>query len=437
MLSQLPDGVASPTALVGRRQFLGALGAALLAPVPAFSREGMTKSATALIGEVQRRAALFFLEQSDTRTGLVRDRSRLTGLESRRVASIAATGFGLSALCISDRRRYLPRGEARRRALRTLRFLAAKAGHHRGFFWHFMDLRTGARAWGSEASSIDTAWLLCGVLHAKAHFGSPAIDRLAAEIFDRVDWQWMLDGGDLLSHGWTPQGGFLPYRWDSYSELMAAYLFGMASSTYPIPGACWDAWKRPVVSTGPYTYIGCATTLFTHQYSHAWFDFRDRSDVYADYFENSVQATHANRLACMQAVKEYPWYGEKLWGVTPSDSVGGYSKCERLDGLVVPCAAGGSLPFLPRECSQALQTMLARYGSRVWGRYGFTDAFHPGQNWFGPDVIGIDLGIMMLMAENARTGAVWKAFMSTPEAQRGMAAAGFRRKPEPGALTLR
>ncbi len=380
-----------------------------------------------MLHEIERRAVLFFIEQSDPRTGLVRDRCRATGLESRQVASIAATGFGLSALCIADRRRFLPRGEPHRRVLRTLHFLDTKAGHNRGFFWHFLDRRTGRRAWGSEASSIDTTWLLCGVLHAQAHFDTPAINRAAREIIDRVEWDWMLDGGKLLSHGWTPQGGFLPYHWDSYSELMAAYLLGMGSETHPIPAACWDAWKRPLADEGGRRFIGCAMPLFTHQYSHAWFDFRDRRDRYAEYFENSRQATLANRQICIDVAGKYPWYGQTTWGLTSCDSRGGYSKCNRPDGLVVPCAAGGSLPFAPQECAAALESMLQRYGSQVWGRYGFTDAFHPGERWFGPDVLGIDLGIMLLMAENARTGSVWEAVMSTPEAQRGMAAAGFTR----------
>jgi hypothetical protein len=410
---------------VSRRQFLGIAGAGLLA-APVMARTTLGRSSDTLLNEIERRAVLFFEEHADPRTGLVRDRCRATGLAINNVASIAATGFGLSALCIADRRRFLPRGVARRRATRTLQYLVSKAGHQRGFFWHFLDHRTGARVWGSEASSVDTAWLLCGALHAQAHFQSPAIDRAVRELLDRVDWSWMLAGGQTLSHGWTPQGGFLPYRWDSYSELMAMYLIAMASRTFPISSACWDAWKRPLVTSGPYKFMGCVSPLFTHQYSHAWFDFRGRRDKYGDYFENSRVASLANRRACVQAAEKYPWYGENLWGVTSSDTLSGYNQCDDPDGQLVPCAAGGSLPFLPHECAAVLETMLNRYGSQVWGRYGFADAFHPGQRWFGPDVIGIDLGIMLLMAENTRTGSVWEAVMSTPEARRGMAAAGFK-----------
>lgn len=292
-------------------------------------------------------------------------------------------------------------------------------------------MSTGERAWGSEISSIDTAWLLCGVLHARAHFDDAAIHGPASEILDRVDWQWMLNGGDLLSHGWTPERGFLPYRWDSYAELLAMYLLALGSSSSLIPAASWNAWRRPVKAFGPFTYIGFATPLFTHQYSHAWFDFRDRSDGHADYFQNSQQATLAHKLECLEASSRFPWYGDDMWGVTASDSRAGYRTHTKPDGTLAPCAAGGSIAFLPEECGAVLESMLSRYGAKVWRRYGFIDAFQPKQPWFGPDVIGIDLGIMLLMTENARTGAVWNAVMSTPEAKRGMAAAGFRKRQSP------
>jgi hypothetical protein len=173
--------------------------------------------------------------------------------------------------------------------------------------------------------------------------------------------------------------------------------------------------------------IDAATPLFVHQYSHAWFDFRDRHDKYADYFRNSVRATQAHRLYCMQLSKEFPWYGPNMWGVTSSDSRTGYrvwgSPTHPPDGTLVPCASGGSLVFLPQLSGAVLQNMYDRYGKHAWTKYGFVDAFHPGQGWYNRDVIGIDLGIMLLMAENTRTAGVWSAVMSTPEAKRGMAAA--------------
>ena len=402
-----------------RRQFLVAAGAVLAAPL-------LPASTVNLLDELEASAVRFFFEHSDPQTGLVRDRARASGPEARNVASIAATGFGLSAMCIADRRGWLPPGEARRRVMRTLEYLANRADHRHGFYWHFMDMSTGVRSWHSEISSVDTSWLLCGTLHAREHFALPSIDRLAAEIQDRVDWRWMLDGANLLSHGWTPEAGFLPYRWDSYAEFLAMYLLALGSSTAPLPPSTWDAWKRPVRRCGGIRYIDSSTPLFTHQYSHAWFDFRQRRDRYADYFENSRRATLANRMACIEQAHQFRCYDDNVWGITTADTSGGYRNVVSPDGTLVPCAAGGSIAFLPRECGAVLETMLARYGSRIWCRYGFIDAFEPEQNWYGPDVIGIDLGIMLLMAENARTGSVWETMAAAPEVQRGLVEAGFR-----------
>jgi hypothetical protein len=301
--------------------------------------------------------------------------------------------------------------------------------HERGFFYHFLDSSTGKRVWKSEASSIDTTWLLCGALHCRAHWDDDQIRRLTTELLNRADWRWMLNASQTLSHGWTPEEGFLPYRWDRYSELLAMYLLAIGSESNAIPPSSWDAWARPMRSYNGIFVIDDSTPLFVHQYSHAWFDFRDRRDKYADYFRNSQRATQAHRLYCMQLSDRFPWYGPTMWGVTASDSQSGYrvwgSPTAPPDGTLVPCAAGGSIVFLPALCGAVLEAMRERYGDKVWCKYGFVDAFHPKEDWFSPDAIGIDLGIMLLMAENARSGAVWQAVMSTREAQRGVEATGL------------
>lgn len=387
----------------------------------------------ALLDEIERRACCFFYEQADPTTGLVRDRARMSGRDNRRIASIAGTGFGLSAHCIADRRGYLPAGAARERVATTLQYLASRATHEQGFYYHFMDVSTGQRLWRSEISSVDTAWLLCGVLHCRSHFEDPEVQQLSGEILGRVNWPWMLNGGDTLSHGWRPESGFLPYRWDTYSELMAMYLLAIGSSSYPIPATTWQSWQRPQRTYEGLTYIDAQTPLFVHQYSHAWFDFRNRRDKFADYYENSRVATQAHRLFCQQLTPQYSWYGPEMWGITASDSRRGYTVWgapgarTKPDGTLVPCAAGGSVPFLPNDCVAVLEGMLAQYGKKVWGQYGFVDAFHPKEDWYDTDVIAIDQGIMLLMAENQRTQAVWKAIMATPEAERGFQLAGLSR----------
>jgi hypothetical protein len=293
-------------------------------------------------------------------------------------------------------------------------------------------VRSGERVWQCELSSIDTALLLCGVLTCRQHFVDREIRRLAQQIYERLDWPWMLNGKTTFAHGWKPESGFLKGRWDRYCELMMLYLLALGSPAHPVPADTWHAWERPRYEYEGLTYIYCQAPLFVHQYSHAWFDFRGAQDSYADYFENSVQATKAHRLFCLRLHERFPQFGEDLWGISASDSAQGYvawggpPEQGHLDGTLVPCAVAGSLPFLPAETMAALRAMRMRFGERVWERYGFIDAFNPHTEWFAPDVIGIDVGITLLMAENTRTRFVWETFMKNKEMGRALQRAGFR-----------
>ena len=409
-------------------------------PAPAQSRPGgvPTKSAAPLspeedqfLNELENANFQFFWEQASPKTGMVKDRCTVQTTDSGVVASIAATGFGLTALCIGEQRKFIPAPAARERVLETLRFLWRKLPHHRGFYYHWANLNTGERVWDSEVSSVDTAILLCGVLMCREHFRSAEITQLAGDIFNRVDWTWLSEDTSLLPHGWTPEVGFLPYRWDYYSELMMMYLLGLGSSSHPLRDETWYAWKRLTFEYDGLRYIGSFAPLFIHQYSQAWFDFRGKRDKYADYFQNSVTATEVHRRFCLELGSQFPDYSDELWGITASDSEEGYviwggpPATGPIDGTVVPSAAGGSLPFLPQPTMRVLRTIRNKYG-KAWSNYGFVNAFNPLKNWYDSYVIGIDTGITMLMAENLRSSFVWDTFMKTPEARRGMDRAGFK-----------
>lgn len=399
------------------------------APAPAPGR--LAADDAQLLEEIERANFLFFWEQANPQSGLVRDRVNVRTMGDGVVGSIAATGFGLTALCIGQKRGYVSPAEASGRVLTTLRFIWGKLPIHRGFFFHWANVETGERIWDSEISSVDTAILLCGVLTCREHFRHPEIRRLASQILRRVDWTWLSEDTSLLPHGWTPEIGFLSYRWDYYSELMMMYLLGLGSAIHPLRVETWKAWKRTTFEYDGLRYIGSFAPLFVHQYSQAWFDFRGKRDQYADYFQNSIVATDVHRRFCLELAKQFPDYGDDLWGITASDSQKGYvvwggpPRMGPIDGTVVPSAAAGSLPFLPEAAMRVLSTIRNRYGA-AWSRYGFVNAFNPLKNWYDTDVIGIDTGITMIMAENARTGFVWDTFMKSPEAQRGMRRAGFR-----------
>jgi len=411
---------------------------AQIQPKPATSGTLIDDRDDQMLDDIELHALQFFIEHSDANTGLTRDRAPADGTPSRAPASIAATGFALTAWAIGDSRGWISHDDAVKRSLTVLRFIRDHVDQEHGWIYHFVDARSGKRAWKSEASTIDTALFLNGALLAREYLNSPEVTQVVNTIYARIDWQWALDGGTTLSHGYTPEGGFLKSRWDSYSEMLSLYLLGIGAPSKPLPSSTWTAWRRgPVVTYHNLTFINCPP-LFTHQYPQAWFDFRGRSDGLTDYWQNSVNATLAQREWCAELSTTFARWSHNLWGVTASDSAKGYvdwggpqGGSDRLDGTVVPCAPGGSLPFAPHECLQALHTMRDIGGQSVWGRYGFADAFNPQTGWVSPDVIAIDVGITMLMSENLRTGFVWRYFMKSQEAKHGLELAGFKDHPWP------
>ncbi len=423
---------------MNRRQMLQALavaaGCALVPKGIAFASESRktSKEDEAFLDDLERQGCLFFWEQASPKTGQILDRARndLAGArDPRRMASIASTGFGLTALCIADRRGYFPHAQIAERVRTTLDWHLNHLPEVHGFFYHFSDVETGQRTTGVELSSIDTALLLCGILTARAYFEDARIQSLARQIYERVDWPWMLNGGKTFSMGWHPESGFLDARWERYCELMMIYLLAIGSPTHPVAPEYWNNFTRPVIHYAGYDYISGNDPIFTHQYSQAWYDFRGKRDAYADYFANSVTATRAHKAFCLSHPK---WYSEDYWGISASDYAGGYTAWGGppaqgpLDGTVVPCAAAGSLAFLPADCIAVLRAMRSKWGKHAWGRYGFVDAFHPSANWYDPDVLGIDQGISVLMAENLRSGLVWSTFMRNRECTEAMRRVGFK-----------
>lgn len=409
---------------------------------PARDSYRLTREDEALIEDLSRRAFQYFVDHADARTGLVLDRARTTGEappaghQSHRIASSAATGFGLTALCVGVERGWMARDEARRRVLTTLRFFAERAPQEHGWFLHWMDSETGERRWNSETSSIDTALLLAGVLTARQFFREDAeVRRLSTLIYERVDFRWMLAGHPtLLSHGWRPETGFIPTRWDTYSEHLILQLLAIGSPTHPVTPRAWRAWTRKRVTYAGYTFMSDGP-LFIHQYTQGWADLRGVSESwypFTNYFDNSAAATRAHRQFCIDLAREFPAYGPDVWGVSASDSERGYlawggpPRDPAIDGTVVPYAAAGSLAFTPDISLSALRALKEKYGARAFGRYGFADAFNPNTGWVDTDVIGLDQGITLLGAQNLKDGLVWRYFMRNAEIPRAMRLVGLR-----------
>ena len=408
---------------------LGATGAAESHPMVALS-----PADDRLLDEIERAGFQFFAEQAHPRTGLVRDRARADGSTSEGKASIAASGFAFSAWVVATERGWVSRAEALERVRHKLRFLTNETPRRHGFFYHFMEMDTGARAWRCEVSSIDSALLFAGAIVAREYFADPEITTLVNAMFADVDWAWFRNGGGLVSLGWHDETGFSRYRWNKYSEHVLMNILALGVSPRPLEAGYWQSWHRsPVGRYGEYVYLQ-EPPLFVHQFPQGYMDLRDRRDAFADYFQNSRLATLAQRQFSLDLRHEFPAWNENLWGLTASDSATGYKawggpprtlRYNALDGTVVPCAAAGSLPFAPRETLAVLHHLRTAYGDRIWKRYGFVDAFNPHNGWVNPDVIGIDVGISVLQAENLRTGLIQRLFMQSPEAKLSLTKAGF------------
>jgi hypothetical protein len=397
----------------------------------------------AFLDLVQQTAFDYFWYEANPRNGLIKDRS-----SDPTLASIAAVGFGLSALTVGIDRGWITREAGRERVLTTLEFLwrspqgpEPDAAGYKGFYYHFLDLETGRRAWDSELSTIDTALLLAGVLHVQRYFDGEApaearIRALADALYERIEWPWMQVRSAKICHGWEPETGFLPYDWGGYNEAMILYVLALGSPTFPVAPEAWSAWTS---SYAWQTHYGQAFVvfppLFGHQYSHVWIDFRGIQDAYMrakgiDYFENSRRATLANRAYAIDNPLGWADYGADVWGFTASDIPSSYRArgappAQNDDGTITPSAVAGSFPFTPQESLAALRHMYDRYRTQIWGPFGFKDAFNPSQRWFADDYLGIDQGPIVLMIENHRTGRIWREFMQYPAIQRGLARAGF------------
>lgn len=385
-----------------------------------------------LLEKVQRHGLQYFLQESHPETGLVRDRAHpFQRGATASPASVAAVGFALTVYPVAVERGWMDRSLAMEITRRTLLFFLERAPHEHGFLYHYLKMDTGERAHRSEVSPIDTALFLAGALFAAEYFGDWGIRDLATKFYERVDWPWMLHGAKTFALAWTPEGGFERRRWDHYDESMILYLLALGSPTHPIPAESWQEIARPVGSYGGHRLIQMPP-LFTHQYSHIWIDFRNKNDGHADYFQNSIDASLANRAFVIDESTHFAGYGPDAWGLTASDGPFGYRAYgappgwAEHDGTLAPTGCGSSIVFTPRESIACLRHLYQNYQDRLWGPYGFSSAFNLDKNWFSRDVIGVDQGALILMIENYRSGFVWKIMGHSAFLGRGMERAGFR-----------
>ncbi len=422
-------------------------------------------SSDAELEKLQRETFGYFLYETNPINGLVIDKTAPDW-----PASIAATGLALACYPVSVERGFMPRAAAVERTLATLRFFWNSSqgpepdatGHH-GFYYHFLDMQTGRRAWECELSTIDSAFLLAGALAAGAYFEANTVDEgeirvLADALFRRADWQWAQNQAATVTHGWKPETGFLNYRWEGYDEAMLLYILGLGSPTYPLPQESYASWastyKWEQCYGQEYLYAG---PLFTHQLSHVWIDFRGIQDAFMrdkgiDYFENSRRATYVQQQYAINNPLKFEGYGHHCWGITASEGPGPdtikINGIERRffdymgrgvpygpdDGTLAPWAVMASLPFAPEIVLPTLDYCVHQAKLTEFNSYGFKASFnpsHPGEDgnpygwWVSPWHYGLNQGPIILMIENYRTGLLWRLMRTCPYIVDGLRRAGF------------
>jgi hypothetical protein len=416
------------------------------------------------LGRLQLTTLQYYLHESNPANGLIRDKT-----DPRAPSSIAAIGLALANLPVLVERGVISREFAPELALKRLRFFRDSpqgpqpdaTGHH-GFYYHFLDMKTGRRVWECELSTIDSAFLFAGMLTCAAYFDADTeeeteVRRLADELYCRADWRWATNGGAAICHGWRPETGFIPHYWTGYDEALLVYLLGLGSPTFPLPPESYAAycstysWKkiygRELLYSGP---------LFTHQLSHLWVDFRGLRDAFmrehdSDYFENSRQATYVHQEYARHNPLEFSGYGEFSWGITANDGPGWekravhgverqfFDYCARGapfgpdDGTLAPWVVVASLPFAPEIVIPTVRAM-SKLDLGMTKRYGFKPSFNqtyampdsPTGWWVTPYHFGIDQGPVALMIENYRTGLIWNITRRSPFITAGLVRAGFQ-----------
>jgi hypothetical protein len=413
---------------------------------------------------LQRDTFSYFLHETNPHNGLVRDKTA-----SNWPASIAATGFALAVYPVVIERGFITRATAIERVLATLRFFwtspqgsEPNATGYRGFYYHFLDMQTGRRAWNCELSTVDSTILLAGALTTGAYFDADTTEEreiraLADALYRRADWPWAQNGGATVTHGWKPESGFLKWRWEGYDEALVLYILGLGSPTHPLPEnsyAAWSAtyeWKN--IFGYDYLYAG---PLFTHQISHVWIDFRGIQDAFMrgkgiDYFENTRRATYVHQRYAIDNPLKFAGYGKDCWGITASDGPGPDTikvhGIERQffdylargvpygpdDGTIAPWSMVASLPFAPEIVLPGIDYLVHWVDLKKNNPYGFKATFNPTYpdksgnpyGWVSPWHYGINQGPINPMVENYRTGLLWRLMRDCPYVVTGLRRAGF------------
>ena len=417
---------------------------------PVVSARSREMSDDELLTSVQEATFRYFWDDAHPASGLIRERSG-----AGHTCATGGTGFGLFALMVGAERGFAPRAAVAERTRTILAFLEDRTQRFHGAFSHWIHGATGKAlpfsAYDNGADLVETAFLIQGVLAVRQYFGGPdavetEIRQRATRLWEGVEWDWFLKeaGSKILYWHWSPDFGWKKNVWIAgWNEGLIAYLLAIASPTHPIPAACYyGGWARPKAYANGNAYFGIPQwvgkplggALFFTQYSFLGFDPRNKRDRFCDYFANNRNISLIQRAYCIDNPGKHRGYGELVWGLTPSSGPDGYrvgAPGKRDDGTIAPTAVLGVMPYVPAESMASLKHLYRNYGKRLWGEYGFKDAFNLERDWFAEGWLAIDQGPIIAMIENHRTGLCWRMFMANPEIAPMLKAIGWQTQPTP------
>jgi hypothetical protein len=398
-----------------------------------------------LLEGVQRQTFKFFWEGAEPHSGLALDRCGAKRDSSNRKVAVGGSGFGVMAIIVAAERGWISRAAALKRLDRMLEVLSVAKIYH-GVYPHFLDGRTGATIPFSRKDDggdlVETSFLFMGLLCARQYFNGDteaekSLRGRVTWLWEEVEWDWYARGSDALTWHWSPTNGWaLNHQIHGWNECLITYLLAASAPRYPVDASLY----HKGFAAGPrfingQTYFGIQLPLgmpyggplFFAHYSFCALDPRGLKDRYADYWDQNERHVAINRAHCIANPGKYTGYGSSCWGLTASEDPDGYSAhAPDLDnGTVTPTAALSSLPYAPREVMHCLRHFLAHHGARIWGPYGFYDAFNEQRDWVSNVYLAIDQGPIVVMMENHRSGLMWRLFMAIPEIQAGLRKLGF------------
>ena len=402
---------------------------------------------SALLDIVQQQTFKYFWDFAHPVSGMARERSNIAYNYGEEVVTTGGTGFGIMATIVATQRKWIGRDTAAKQLLKLVNFLS-KADSYHGVFAHWLNGATGKTIPFSRkddgADLVETAYLFQGLLCARQYFtGSNNVEsELRGKInwlWNDIEWNWFTKGGEeVLYWHWSPNNGWamnFPVR--GYNECLIMYVLAASAEHYPVSAAVYHrGWAQSnFFNNGKKFYnfklplgFDYGGPLFFSQYSFLGLNPNGLKDEYADYWEQNTNHTLINHAYCVDNPKDFKGYGESCWGLTASDTYNGYNAFSPTndEGTITPTAALSAFPYTPEYSMKALKHFYYDLGDKIWGKYGFADAFNETKNWYAQSNLAIDEGPIVVMIENYRSGLLWNLFMGCPEIKGGLKKLGFQ-----------